>query len=106
MSSRKIAELTSKCHDNVVADIKKMLADLVEGLLKFQDTYRTEQNGQLYPCFNFPKRETMILVSGYSVVLRSRIVDRWMELEAQAQDMQCFSPARNCTCYKEEDAPN
>ncbi|ROR21722.1 Rha family phage regulatory protein [Comamonas sp. BIGb0124] len=83
MSSREIAELTGKRHDNVIADIRKMLVELHSegGLLNFQDTHANGQNGQSYPIFRLPKRETLILVSGYSVVLRARIIDRWQELE-------------------------
>ncbi len=80
MSSREIAELTGKRHDHVIRDIKVMLEDLGEAVFKFGGSYRGA-DGTLRPCFNLPKRETMILVSGYSVVLRARIVDRWMELE-------------------------
>ncbi len=60
MTSREIAELTGKRHDNVMADIRKMLLELhgEGGLLSFQDTHRNEQNGKSYPCFNLPKRVT------------------------------------------------
>lgn len=85
MSSREIAELTGKRHDNVMADIRRMLAELHSegGILSFQDTHRNPQNGQEYPVFLLPKRETLILVSGYSVQMRARIIDRWQELEAR-----------------------
>lgn len=83
MSSREIADLTGKRHDNVMRDITAMLTQLGEGgLLRFEDTHRNEQNGQSYPIFRLPKRETTILVSGYDVTMRARIIDRWMELEA------------------------
>jgi len=85
MSSREIAELTGKRHDNVMADARKMLTDLFgkEGVLKFQETYRNEQNGQYYPEFRLPKDLTITLVSGYNVQMRYAITKRWMELEAQ-----------------------
>lgn len=83
MSSREIAELTGKRHDHVMRDIRVMLVELhgEEGLPKFGGTYRNEQNGQEYPCFNLPKRESLILVSGYDVNMRAGIIDRWQVLE-------------------------
>jgi Rha family phage regulatory protein len=86
MSSREIAELTGKRHDNVMADTRKMLFELYGdgGVLNFQDTHTNEQNGQSYPIFKLPKRETLILVSGYNIQMRAKIIDRWQELEVQA----------------------
>ena len=83
MSSREIAELTGKEHKNVLADIRKMLDELDMTSAQFSadlpDTY-----GRAQTVFNLPKRETLILVSGYSVELRARIIDRWQELETKA----------------------
>lgn len=81
MDSREIAELTGKRHDNVLKDIREQLGQLEGGVLRFEDTYRNEQNGQEYRCYKLPYRETMILVSGYSVELRARVIDRWLSLE-------------------------
>lgn len=88
MTSREIAELADKRHDNVMTDIRKMLAELHGdgGVLTFQDTQVNPQNGQSYPIFKLPKRETLILVSGYSVAMRAKIIDRWQELEEQARN--------------------
>ena len=83
MTSLEISELTGKRHDNVMADIRKMLAELHGdgGVLIFQDTHTNTQNGQSYSIFKLPKRESLILVSGYSVTMRAKIIDRWDELE-------------------------
>jgi phage antirepressor YoqD-like protein len=80
MSSREIAELTGKAHKNVLADIDKMLISLG---LKIQPGSYTDSNGDPRRCFDLPKRETLILVSGYNVQMRARIIDRWQELEAR-----------------------
>lgn len=87
MSSREIAYLTSKEHRNVMRDIRAMLVDLhgEDRVLSFEQTVQrpNPSGGAPIPStiFTLPKRETLILVSGYSVELRARIVDRWQELE-------------------------
>ncbi|MBB2681889.1 UNVERIFIED_ORG: phage regulator Rha-like protein [Rhizobium esperanzae] len=86
MSSREIAELTKKSHKNVLTDIRTMLAGLSKAAAEFSATAQIEgpnNSKRSITVFLLPKRETLILVSGYSVELRARIIDRWMELEEQ-----------------------
>lgn len=85
MSSKEIAYLTGKEHKNVLADIRRMLDELRIAAAKFSATAPVEgPNGSTrhVEVFNLPKRESLILVSGYSVPMRARIIDRWQELEA------------------------
>lgn len=82
MSSREIAKLCSKEHRNVMADIRNMCESLNIQSAEFSADYKDDK-GRTYPCFNLPKRETLILVSGYDVVTRAKIIDRWTELENQ-----------------------
>lgn len=84
MTSLEIAELTGKRHDNVIRDIKSMLDGLGLTHLSFEGSYK-DSTGRALVCFNLPKRETLILVSGYNVELRAKIIDRWQELEDQAK---------------------
>lgn len=107
MSSREIAELTGKRHDHVMRDIRAMLVELHgEGdVPKFGDVY-LGGNGEERPCFNLPKRESLILVSGYNVQMRAAIIDRWQELEdavaipaADVRELQAPSkPATRAIC--------
>lgn len=85
MSSLEIAQLTGKEHRNVMRDIRTMLVELhgEGGVLSFEQTNINPQNNQSYPCYALPKRETLILISGYSIAMRAKIIDRWQELEGQ-----------------------
>jgi hypothetical protein len=79
MSSVEIAELTGKRHDNVIRDIRKMSSDLGLSLI-FEE--KPSGGGRPMDVANLAKRECLILVSGYSIDLRAKIIDRWLELEA------------------------
>lgn len=99
MSSREIAELTGKRHDNVLADIRKTLSELGLHAPDFSGTYRSER-GNTYECFNLPKDLTLTLVAGYSAALRHRIVSRWMELEMDSPKLPDFTnPAEAARAY-------
>lgn len=87
IDSREIAELTGKKHKNVLRDIEKVL-DVTGGMLTFEHTYIHPQNNQEYKCYKLPKRETLILVSGYSIELRTKIIDRLEFLEKMHKGLQ------------------
>ncbi|WP_320198951.1 Rha family transcriptional regulator [Agrobacterium sp. rho-13.3] len=86
MSSLEIAELTKKAHKNVLADIRTMLTGLNKAAAEFSATAQYAGPNNSKPSltvFLFPQRETFILISGYSIELRARSFDRWMELQEQ-----------------------
>ena len=86
MSSREIAELCEKQHSHVMRDIRNMLNELYPKMdnLDFKGiiVVKNQETG-LTSEILLPKRETMILVSGYRIDLRARIIDRLNELENQ-----------------------
>ncbi|MBA1209630.1 Rha family transcriptional regulator, partial [Pseudomonas fulva] len=63
MSTREVAELTGKSHDNVLRDARALAK---RGVLKSEETpYVHPQNGQAYPEFLLDQRDALVLVSGY-----------------------------------------
>ncbi|KJZ81611.1 hypothetical protein AP064_05815 [Candidatus Liberibacter solanacearum] len=80
MSSREIAEITGKRHDNVLADIGKILKDAEIDALKFEaiylDKYKRKQRE-----YRLPYREALLVTSGYDAKQRLKIIDRWEALE-------------------------
>ncbi|WP_354688098.1 Rha family transcriptional regulator [Candidatus Liberibacter africanus] len=91
MSSREIAELTGKRHDHILRDVEVMFKELEVshpkfGASDFKGNYI--KRGKEYPCYYLPKRECLILVSGYDVNLRARIIDRWAELEVEKRQRE------------------
>ncbi len=84
MSSREIAHLTVKTHFNVLVDVRKMLAELQEDELKFQYIYFDSMNREQVE-YRLDRELTETLLTGYSAKLRRKVIARWRELEAQAE---------------------
>lgn len=82
MDSREIAELTGKRHADVCRDIRRQLEQLEISQSIFAFGYK-DKNNQDRTCYRLDYEMTMILVSGYSVPLRAKIIKRWTELEQQ-----------------------
>lgn len=79
MSSREIAEITNKLHKNVMRDVRVIEEKLNERrfeLVKYKDS-----KGEMRDEYQLTKKQTLLVISGYDVVLRSKIIDRWEELE-------------------------
>lgn len=89
MTSLEIAELTGKRHDHVLRDIRSMLSELygADRLPSFEETVeRPNPSGGASiksPAFRLPRREVEILVTGYSITLRAKVIDRLRELESE-----------------------
>jgi hypothetical protein len=81
MDSREIATLSGKDHKNVCRDIRAMLEEMNIDGLKFESVY-VGGNGEERKCYLLPKRECLILATGYHVQLRAKIIDRWADLES------------------------
>lgn len=115
MTSREIAELTGKRHDNVVRDIRNMLEELglddEGGLLRFEETPGTalksegsdspqiwreyrDPTGRMLPEAHLDRDLTLTLVSGYSAKLRYTVVKRMRALETQLMRVERAALAR------------
>lgn len=82
MSSIEIAELCNKEPAKVHLDIQRILAEVDIDSRDFASEYKA-RNGQMYKCYNLPKRECDLVVSGYVAKYRLAIIDRWQELESK-----------------------
>ena len=99
MSSREIADITGKSHSNVMRDIREMVAQLErDSELNFvcnSSVYISESSGQSYPCYDLDRDTTECLLTGYSVVLRMKVIKRWKELESQKGGLQALPDFSN-----------
>lgn len=82
MSSREIAELTDKLHRNVKRDIEHMLSELGKDVLSFERIYFDSMNRQQTE-YHLDRELTEILITGYSIPLRARVIRRLHELESR-----------------------
>jgi phage regulator Rha-like protein len=80
MTSREIAGLTGKQHQHVKRDIENMLAELSEDASKFGHIY-LDSMGRQQTEYLLDRELTDTLLTGYSAVLRRKVIARWRELE-------------------------
>lgn len=81
MTSLEIATVTGKRHADVMRDVRTMLEQLNIGERKFASSYLSDQNKQL-PCFALDRIHVECLLTGYSIPLRMKVLERLKELEA------------------------
>jgi phage antirepressor YoqD-like protein len=82
MTSREIAELTGKDHFHVLRDVRVMLIELGEDESKFGCIYH-DTYGRQRTELRIDRELTETLLTGYSAVLRRKVIARWRELEGQ-----------------------
>lgn len=80
MSSREIADLCQKRHDNVM----QVIRDLIAGQILTPEIQESkfEHRGNSYKCFLLNKRDSLVTVARLSPEFTAAVVDRWQELEA------------------------
>jgi anti-repressor protein len=91
MSSREIAQITNKLHKHVMRDIRE-IEDKLGGTRFGLSSYLSEQGKQV-PEYLLTKKQTLLVISGYDVVLRSKIIDRWEELENSMRTPATYTEA-------------
>lgn len=83
MSSLEISELTGKHHKHVIRDIRDMLAELEKDGPVLGHAGETKDGRGYTTLFELDKELTELLLTGYSVPLRLKVIRRLNELEAQ-----------------------
>jgi phage regulator Rha-like protein len=86
MSSREIAELTGKRHDNVTVVIESLI-DAQILTPEIQES-KFEHRGNTYKCFLLSKRDSIVVVARLSPEFTATVVDRWQELETQLHQLE------------------
>ena len=81
MSSREIAELTGKEHGHVKRDIEQMLKALEKDVSTFGCIY-LDSVGRKQTEYRLDRELTQTLITGYSIPLRHKVIQRLNELES------------------------
>lgn len=89
MSSREIAELVEKRHDNVKRTIETLAG---RGVIASPQIEEKATAGRPVAIYRLGKRDTLVIVAQLSPEFTARVVDRWQELESQAQPAPLTGP--------------
>lgn len=84
MTSREIADLVEKRHDNVARTIETLAERGVIALPQFEEVSNPGPGPSAIRQFRVGKRDSYIIVAQLSPEFTARLVDRWQELENQS----------------------
>jgi len=84
MSSREIAYLVEKRHDNVLRTIENLSARGAIALPQFEEVQNDGPGPKIIGQFRVGKRDSYVIVAQLSPEFTARLVDRWQELELAA----------------------
>lgn len=82
MSSREIADLVGKRHDNVKRTIEKLISNGVISNPQIEDGIKSA-NGVTEKEYLLEKRDSFVVTAQLSPEFTARLVDRWQELETE-----------------------
>ncbi len=85
MTSKQLADLTEKRHDNVKRTIDTLVNQEVIAQPQIEDGGKAA-NGVVEKLYRIGKRDSYIIVAQLSPEFTARLVDRWQELESAAAD--------------------
>ena len=83
MGSKEIAELTGKQHSNVLRDIRRMLDDVGDSNLNPEQYQMVMLDNGMTGEVLLDHDLTMLLLTGYDVRARLKVIQRWKQLERQ-----------------------
>ena len=92
MTSREISEVTGKRHPDVKRDIEVMFEQLQEDVCKFARIY-TDSMNRSQTEYVLDKEYTECLVTGYSAMIRMKVIKRMHELEEKTRVPQTLPEA-------------
>lgn len=82
MSSREIAELTGKEHKHIIRDIRTIIEQLKDGPNLDHEEFQSLTDNRGYTSeYLLTKNQTLLLMTGYNIPLRQKLINRWQELE-------------------------
>lgn len=81
MSSLEIAELMEKNHRDVMRDIRDLIDQDAIDQRRFAPISYVDSMNRNQPAYELDFQATMVLITGYDVKRRAKVIDRWMKLE-------------------------
>lgn len=92
ITSNFIAEFTGKKHDKVMRDIREQYDDIKElGYKWIRETTYINSRGKEYPNYTLTQDGLMLVITGYSVVHRTKLIEYCRELEKNSNNVPKLS---------------